>query len=87
MGVKGIIAAVFALAILVGLPAMAIWGVVDSVRHSRERRERGGGGGAGGIGAAFQELDRLVARPSVAHVVEAESQVLRREDDQGDPPQ
>jgi hypothetical protein len=32
---------------------------------------------------AFQELDRLVARPSVEYTVEAETPILKREDDRG----
>jgi hypothetical protein len=31
----------------------------------------------------MQELDRIMARPSAEHIVEAENPVLRREDDSG----
>ncbi len=85
MDVKELLGVIIALAILVGLPAMMIWGAVDHVRNGRKRERRGGSGGAV-IGSALRELDRLVARPSVEHVVEAENRVLRREDDEGDPP-
>ena len=53
-------------------------------RAERCNRERRSGSGGAGLGAAMQELDRLVARPSVEHTVEAENRVLRREDDAGD---
>lgn len=36
-----------------------------------------------GIGNALQELDRLVARPSVEFTVETETPILKREDHQG----
>jgi hypothetical protein len=36
-----------------------------------------------GIGAAMQELDRLMARPSAEHIVEAQNPVVKREDDKG----
>ena len=36
------------------------------------------------MGGALQELDRLVARPSIEHKVELESQVNAVKDDQGD---
>jgi hypothetical protein len=58
-----------------------IWSIVDHVRNGHKRERRGGGGGAG-LGGAMLELDRLV-RPSVEHTIEAQNQVLRREDDQG----
>jgi hypothetical protein len=35
------------------------------------------------IGNALQELDRLVARPSVEFTVEAERPIVKREDDKG----
>jgi hypothetical protein len=82
MAIKEIVAIVIGVAILLGVPIAMIWGVVDHIRNSH-KRERRNTGATAGIGAAMQELDRLVARPSVEHVVEAETQTLRREDDQG----
>jgi hypothetical protein len=81
---KEALAIVVGLLILLGVPALMILGAVDHIRNSRKRERRGTGVAA--IGNALQELDRLVARPSVEHTVEAETRVLRREDDDGDPP-
>jgi hypothetical protein len=67
---------------VVGLPVfMAI-----SVRqHFREKYRGDGGRRPGGIavGNALQELDRLVARPSVEYTIEAEKSILKRDDDRG----
>jgi hypothetical protein len=82
MNLKEVLAIIVALTILVGVPAFMIWGVVDHVRNGRKRERRSTGGGIGGV---LVELDRLV-RPSVEHTVEAETRVLRREDDDGAPP-
>jgi hypothetical protein len=47
--------------------------------------ERTGSGGiSAGIGAAMVELDRILARPSIEHLVETEHPVLKREDDSGE---
>jgi hypothetical protein len=71
---------IFILAVLVGIPAVCVWAIVDHLKHGKTRPRKGGGG----VGGAFMELDRLTARPSVEHVVESQNQVLRREDDEGD---
>lgn len=81
MSLKEILLLVVAIAITLALPIALVWSMVDHVRNSHKRERRGGGGGAG-LGGAMQELDRLT-RPSVEHVVEAQNQTLRREDDQG----
>ena len=49
-------------------------------------KKRGNRGSSRGIavGNALMELDRLVARPSIEYTVEAETPILKREDDQGD---
>ena len=75
---------IFLLAMLIGIPVVCVWAIVDHVRHGKNRPRRGSGGGGGALGGALMELDRLTARPSVEHVVEAQSLVLRREDDEGD---
>jgi hypothetical protein len=74
---------ILATVLILALPAFMAWAAVDHVRNSR-KRDRRGGGGSSGVGTALQELDRLVARPSVEHTVEAQHRVLRREDDAGD---
>jgi hypothetical protein len=71
-----------AAACLIGTPLTLIWTMVDYFR-GRGRDRRGSGGITAGIGAAMQELDRIVSRPSVEHQIETERQTLRREDDAG----
>jgi hypothetical protein len=71
---------IFLLAVLIGIPFVCVWAIVDQVKHGKNRPRRGGGG----VSGAFMELDRLTARPSVEHVVEAQNLVLRRDDDEGD---
>ena len=44
-------------------------------------KRRGSGGISAGVGAALQELDRLVTRPSVEYTIETENPVHQREDD------
>lgn len=67
--------------VLVGFPAVTIWAIVDWGR--RPSSERPGGGGSAALGAAFQELDKLVARPSIEYVEEAKTQIVREEADPG----
>jgi hypothetical protein len=80
MTVTQILAILAAIALIVGVPAALIWSVVDHLRHRGSERP-GSGSFTAGIGSAMQELDRLMARPSAEHIVDAESQVLKREDD------
>jgi len=81
MTVTQVLLLLLAAAIIIGLPAMIIWSIVDHLRGRGS--ERKGGSASAGIGAAMVELDRLMARPSAEHIVEAKNQVLKREDDQG----
>jgi hypothetical protein len=53
--------------------------MVDYFRGKGSER-RGSGSFTAGVGAAMQELDRVMARPSAEHILEAENPVLRRED-------
>ena len=82
MTVQVIFWLILALAVLVGVPIVLVW---TAVTHFRGRgSERSGSGGiSAGIGAAMQELDRLMTRPSVEHQIEAEQPILKREDDSG----
>ena len=73
---------VLAVLAVVGMPIFLIWSIVDYFRGKGSDR-RGSGSFTAGVGAAMQELDRVMARPSVEHIVEAENPVLRREDDSG----
>jgi hypothetical protein len=81
MTLTQILALVAGAAIIIGLPAMLIWSIVDHLRGRGS--ERKGGSASAGIGAAMVELDRLMARPSAEHIVKAKNQILKREDDQG----
>jgi hypothetical protein len=71
-----------AVAMLVVVPIVLIWSAVDHFRGRGSQRQ-GSGGISAGIGAAMQELDRIMARPSAEHKTEAEQQTLKREDDRG----
>jgi hypothetical protein len=68
--------------VVVGLPIVLIGSMISYFRGKGSER-RGGGGMTAGVGAAMQELDRIMARPSVEHQVEAENQTLRRDDEAG----
>ena len=59
--------------------------IASMVSHFRTRasERKGSGGISNGIGAALQELDRLMSRPSIEHQMETEQQILKREDDSG----
>jgi hypothetical protein len=73
---------ILAAAFLIGIPLTLVWTMVDYFR-GRGSDRRGSGSHTAGIGAAMQELDRIMARPSVEHQIETEHQTLRREDDAG----
>jgi hypothetical protein len=67
--------------VLIGVPIVLIGSAIAHVR-TRASERPGSGSQTAGLGAAMQELDRLVARPSAEHVVEAQNPALRREDDE-----
>jgi hypothetical protein len=73
---------ILALAAVVFVPILMIRSAVDYCR-GRGSERRGGGTFSAGIGAAMQELDRIITRPSIEHQVETEHQTLKREDDSG----
>ena len=73
---------ILALVVLIGIPVALVWTMVDYFR-GRGSDRRGSGGITSGIGAAMQELDRIMTRPSAEHKIETEHQALRREDDAG----
>jgi hypothetical protein len=73
---------VLAVLTLVGMPIFLVWSMVDYFRGKGSQRS-GSGSFTAGVGAAMQELDRIMARPSAEHIIEAENPVLRREDDTG----
>jgi hypothetical protein len=81
MSLTQILLLVFAAAFIIGVPVAMVCSIVEHLRTPASRR-RSGGSQTACIGAAMQELDRLLARPSVEHTVEAQTPVLKREDDE-----
>jgi hypothetical protein len=71
-----------AIGFLVVLPIIFVKAMIDHLR-GRGSERKGTGGISAGIAGAMQELDRLVARPSVEHKIETEMPILKREDDSG----
>jgi hypothetical protein len=82
MTFQAIFWSIMAVLMLVVLPIVLVKSAIDHFR-GRGSDRRGSGGISAGIGAAMQELDRLMTRPSVEHQVEAEQRILKREDDSG----
>lgn len=83
MAIKTILLSIAAVAVLVVMPIVMVWAVVDYIRGKGRQRRSGGGSVSGFVGAGLQEIDRLMARPSIEHQIEVENQVLKREDDAG----
>ena len=82
MTIQTIFWSIMAVLMVVVLPIVLIKSAIDHFR-GRGSERRGSGGISAGVGAAMQELDRLMARPSAEHKVEAEQPVLKCEDDSG----
>jgi hypothetical protein len=82
MTLKTIFWTVMAFVMLIGVPVVLVWTLVDHLR-GKGRDRKGSGGISAGVGAAMQELDRIMTRPSVEHKVETERPTLKREDDSG----
>jgi hypothetical protein len=61
-----------------------VWTVVDRMKRKASDRPGGGGGLSNAVGGAMLELDRLLARPSVEHQIEAETPTVKPQDDDGD---
>jgi hypothetical protein len=82
MTAKAVFWSVLAILIVVVLP---ICMVISVRQHLREKYRGDGSGRPGGlaVGNALQELDRLVARPSVEYTIEAEKSFHKRDDDRG----
>jgi hypothetical protein len=62
-------------------PVALVWTFIDGMRRKASDRPAGGGGISSAVGAAMLELDRIYARPSIEHQIEAENRV---QDDQSD---
>ena len=65
------------------VPIVLVLAFIDGMRRKSSDRPSGGGGISSMVGGAMLEIDRLMARPSVEHTVEAEKPLLKREDDTG----
>jgi hypothetical protein len=84
MAIEKIFWVALAVLVLVVLPIVMIVTAWQHLRAANQtasdrKRERT----RVGIGNSLQELDRLVARPSVEFTIEAERPILRREDEKG----
>jgi hypothetical protein len=73
---------VLAIVFVVGAPMLLVWSAIEHFRGRGSERQ-GSGGVSAGVMGAMQELDRLIARPSIEHQVETEHHVRQREDDAG----
>lgn len=79
---KEIIWTAMAIVVCVILPICMVIGASQHLRGG-SRRKGGRRASGGSVGNALQELDRIVARPSIECTIEAETPILKREDDQG----
>jgi hypothetical protein len=70
---------VVAIIAFVVVPIAMIGSMVSHFR-TRASERRGSGGISSGIGAAIQELDRLMSRPSVEHQVEAQDLAAQQDE-------
>jgi hypothetical protein len=75
--------AILASIALIALPLAMIWSMIAHFRTPPSRRPSGGSTSAA-VGAALQELDRLMARASAEHTIEAKQQLPRRDDQSDD---
>lgn len=82
MNVQFLFWSFLAVVALLALPIVLIRSAIDYFRGRGSQRQ-GAGGISAGVAGAMQELDRLVARPSVEHHLEAKQEDLKREDDSG----
>lgn len=65
-------------------PIALIWTFIDGMNRKASERPAGGGGISNFVGAGLQEVDRLLARPSIEHQIESESAVQDKESDDGE---
>jgi len=67
--------------LIVGVPAMMIYAAVDHYRTPASKRRSNGA--TTGVVGAMVELDRIT-RPSVEHTIEAQTPIIRHEDESSD---
>lgn len=65
-------------------PIALVWTFIDGMRRKASDRPSGGGGISSFVGAGLQEVDRLLARPSIEHQIDIENTVLEKESDDGE---
>jgi hypothetical protein len=75
--------AIVAAVAIIAVPGAMIWSMVSYLRTPASKRPSGGSRSSA-VGAALQELDRLAARPSVKHTVEAQRQQPRLDEQSND---
>lgn len=63
--------------LLIGFPIWMIWCLRELYGGKSRTRS------TIAMGSALQELDRLIARPSIVHKIEVESEVVAPNDDHG----
>jgi hypothetical protein len=73
-----------AFATFVVAPIALLWTFIDGMKRKASDRPGGGGGISNAVGGAMLELDRILARPSVEHQIEAQTPIVKREDDDGE---
>jgi hypothetical protein len=73
---------ILAIGMLVVLPVVLVWTLVDHLRGKGSER-KGSGSITSGIAGAMHELDRIMTRPSIEHTVATEHPTLKRKDDAG----
>ncbi len=78
-----ILLAIVASMALIAIPAAMIWSMIVHFRTPASKRPSGGSRSSA-VGAALLELDRLAARPSIEHTVEAQRQQPRFDEQSDD---
>jgi hypothetical protein len=65
-------------------PIFLLWSFIDGMKRKASDRPSGGGGISSFVGAGLQEVDRLLARPSIEHQIETETVLQEKESDDGE---
>jgi hypothetical protein len=65
-------------------PIALVWLAVEHLRQKGSDRPSGGGGVSNFVGAGLQEIDRILARPSIEHQIETENAIQEFETNDGE---
>ncbi len=84
MSIKIVLLLLAAFLTFVVTPIALVWTFVDGMRRRASDRPSGGGGISNFVGAGLQEVDRLLARPSIEHQIEVETPVVKPQEDDGE---